>query len=233
MKLYYKLVSVKNIQSSLSASQFSTEEIEKAANLFLEAELSIQPVVLKREGLEAYSVIYNDFVYFAAVRAKEIDPKTAETIQAVIVEPENESALLEQVELFKRDSNNVPTQSDDLTSRFNNFEQTIDQRITDLINQMTQENQELKSSMKAVEEQIPKRHNLLDLFNASSHQEKKQLRDHLEQAGVSIKRYNVIEQILEKQPFTSLEDIPKAIRGLSSERMLKVIENWLNYIDLK
>ncbi|PSO51228.1 MAG: hypothetical protein BRC33_00990 [Cyanobacteria bacterium SW_9_44_58] len=75
-------------------------------------------------------------------------PKTAETIQAVIVEPENESALLEQVELFKRDSNNLATKSDDLTSRFNNFEQTIDQRIADLINTITQENKELKSSIK-------------------------------------------------------------------------------------
>lgn len=232
MKLYYKLVSVKNIQSSLSASQFSKEEIEKAANLFLQAELSIQPVVLKREGLEAYSVIYNDFVYFAAVRAKEIDPKTAETIQAVIIEPENESALLEQVELFKRDSNNVPTKSDDLTSRFNNFEQTIDQRITDLMNQITQENKELKSSMKAVEEQIPKRHNLLDLFNSSSDKELRKLRQKLEKAGVQTKRYKVIDQIREKQRFDSLEEIPKKIKGLSSERMLKLIENWLDTLEV-
>jgi ParB family chromosome partitioning protein len=142
MKLYYQLVSVTDIKSALSPSQFSREEIEKAANLFLKAELSIQPLVLKQEGLEAYSVIYGDFVYFAAVRAREIDPRTAETIQAVVVEPKNESALREQVELFKRDSNNVPTKSDDLTSRFNNFEQTIDQRITDLMNQITQENKE-------------------------------------------------------------------------------------------
>jgi ParB family chromosome partitioning protein len=233
MKLYYQLVSVTDIKSSLSASQFSTEEIEKAANLFLEAELSIQPIVLKQHGLEDYSVIYGDFIYFAAVRAREIDPRTAETIQAVVVEPENESALLEQVELFKHDSNNTPTNSDDLTSRFNNFEQIIDQRITDLMNQITQENKELKSSMKAVEEQIPKRHNLLDLFKASSPQEQKQLRDRLKQAGVQIERYKVIEQILEKQPFNSLEEIPKAIKGLSPERMLKVIENWLNHIELK
>lgn len=228
MKLYYKLVSVKNIQSSLSASQFSKEEIEKAANLFLQAELSIQPVVLKREGLEAYSVIYNDFVYFAAVRAKEIDPKTAETIQAVIIEPENESALLEQVELFKRDSNNVPTKSDDLTSRFNNFEQTIDQRITDLMNQITQENKELKSSMKAVEEKIPKRYNLLDLFNSSSD---KELRNCIKNAGVKEGNINkIIPQIFENQPFTSLEEIPRYIKGLSEKAMLKLIENWINNV---
>ena len=232
MKLYYKLVSVKNIQSSLSASQFSKEEIEKAAHLFLEAELSIQPVVLRREGLEAYSVIDGDFVYFAAARAREIDPKTAETIQAVIVEPENESALLEQVELFKRDSNNVPTKSDDLTSRFNNFEQTIDQRITDLMNQIIQENQELKSSMKAVEEKIPKRHNLLELFNSSSSQEQKKLRKDLDKAGVQTKRYQIIDQIRQEQPFNSLEEIPKKIKGLSQERMLKLIENWLHTLEL-
>lgn len=232
MKLYYQLVSVTDIKSSLSASQFSREEIEKAANLFLKAELSIQPLVLKQEGLEAYSIIYGDFVYFAAVRAREIDPRTAETIQAVVVEPKNESALLEQVELFKRDSNNVPTKSDDLTSRFNNFEQTIDKRITDLMNQITQENKELKSSMKAVEEQIPKRHNLLDLFNSSSDKELRNLRQKLEKAGVQTKRYKVIDQIREKQRFDSLEEIPKKIKGLSSERMLKLIENWLDTLEV-
>lgn len=231
MKLYYQLVSVQDIQSSLSASQFSTEEIEQAANLFLKAELSIQPVVLRQNGLESYSVIYGDFVYFAAVRAREINPRKAETIQAVVIDPEHESALVEQVEIFKRDSD-LPTQPDNLVGRFNNFEQTIEQRIYDLIQTVTEENKALKSSIETVEKQIPKRHNLLELFNISSSQEEKRLRDQLEKAGIQTKRYNIIEQIRNKQPFNSLEEIPQQIRGLSSEKMLKLIENWLNTLEL-
>jgi len=54
------------------------------------------------------------------------------------------------------------------------------------------------------------------------------LRKDLEKAGVQTKRYKVIDQIREKQPFNSLEEIPKAIKGISQERMLKLIENWLH-----
>jgi len=230
MKLAYKLVSVKKIQSSLSASQFSTEEIEKAAHLFLEAELSIQPVVLKREGLDAYSVISNDFIYFAAVRAREINPRKAETIQAVILEPENESALLQQVELFKKESGS-PTESEDLAGRLNNFEHAIAQKINDLMQTVTEENKALKSSLKFVEERIPKRDNLLDSFNSSS---EKELRQVLRKAGIKEGNIDrIIPQILQKQPFTSLEEIPPAIKGFSEKAMLKLIVNWLNTLDMK
>ncbi len=229
MKLAYKLVSVKKIQSFLSASQFSTDKIEKAAHLFLAAELSIQPVVLKREGLDAYSVIDNDFIYFAAVRAREIDPRKAETIQAVVLEPENESALLEQVELFKKESG-APTGSEDLAGRLNNFEQAIAQKINDLMQTVTEENKALKSSLQSVEERIPKRDNLLDSFNSSSEKELRQL---IRKAGVkegSIDK--IIPQIFQKQPFTSLEEIPPAIKGFSEKAMLKLMVNWLNTLDM-
>jgi len=58
------------------------------------------------------------------------------------------------------------------------------------------------------------------------------LRKDLEKAGVQTKRYKVIDQIREKQPFNSLEEIPKAIKGISQERMLKLIENWLHTLEV-
>lgn len=232
MKLYYQLVSVQDIQSSLSASQFPTEEIEQAANLFLEAELTIQPVVLRQNSLESYAVIYGDFVYFAAVRAREINPRKAETIQAVVLDSENESALLKQVELLKKDIGSS-TSSNDIAGRFNNFEETINQRITDLIKTVNQENKELKSSMKAIQEQIPKRHNLLDIFNLYSQEEiKKFLLEKTNINNGNINRYQIVNQIFSKRPFNSLEEIPKVVKGLSETAMLKLIENWINTIKI-
>ena len=229
MKLYYQLVSVQDIQSSLFASQFPTDEIEKAAHLFLEAELSIQPVVLQQKGLESYSVIYGDFIYFAAVRAREINPRKAETIQAVVLDPEHKSALVEQVELFKKESRS-PTKSNDLAGRLNNFEQTIAQKFNDLVQTVTEENKVLKSSLKSVEERIPKRDNLLDSFNSSSEKELRQL---IRKAGVREGNIDkIVPQILTNQPFTSLQEIPKKIRGFSERAMLKLIESWLNTLEI-
>jgi hypothetical protein len=82
--------------------------------------------------------------------------------------------------------------------------------------------------MKAVEEKIPKRYNLLDLFNSSSD---KELRNCIKNAGVKEGNINkIIPQIFENQPFTSLEEIPKYIKGLSEKAMLKLIENWINNV---
>lgn len=102
MKLPTKLVAVKRISSDVARSNFDAEDIEKAAKLIIEVEGTINPVVLRRTSLESYEVVDGHFEYYAAVRARELSPLKGEMIQSVIVEPDNEDILLEQVELFRK-----------------------------------------------------------------------------------------------------------------------------------
>lgn len=105
MKLQTKLVAVKRISSDLSRASFSAKEIEEAAHLILEVRGVINPIILRRTGLESFEVINGHFEYHAAVRAREISLVEGEMIQAIILEPENEAALLEQVNLLRKTSN--------------------------------------------------------------------------------------------------------------------------------
>jgi ParB family chromosome partitioning protein len=52
--------------------------------------------------MDAYEIVDGDFEYYAAARAKEIEPLKGETIGAFILEQENEELLLEQLEILRK-----------------------------------------------------------------------------------------------------------------------------------
>lgn len=111
MKLSTSLVAVKKIISKVDRSQFLDNDLNQAAKLILEAEGVINPIILHRTSLESYEVVDGNFEYYAAVRAREIDPHKGEMIGAFIVEPENEEVIKEQVKVIRRqgdDDNNKP-----------------------------------------------------------------------------------------------------------------------------
>ena len=104
MKLQTKLIAVKRINSSVARSSFPTEEVEKVANLIINAEGIINPIILRQHSLESYEVVDGHFEYHAAVRAKEISLLKGETVQAIILEPEIEETLLEQVNILRKNT---------------------------------------------------------------------------------------------------------------------------------
>ncbi len=137
MKLQTNLVAVKRIDSSVDRLSFPIETIEKAANLILEVEGTIDPIILRRTSLQSYEVVDGHFEYYAAVRAREISLPKGEMIQAIILEPENEKVLLEQVDLFRKGSSN------DLEFRFANLEKVFRSQFEEL----RKDNRNLASSL--------------------------------------------------------------------------------------
>ncbi|MFE1744877.1 Rho termination factor N-terminal domain-containing protein [Coleofasciculus sp. H7-2] len=101
MKLSTSLVAVKKINSNVPRSIFLEDDLNRAAELILQAEGIINPPVIRRTSLESYEVVDGDFEYYAAVRAREIDPRKGEMIGAFIIESENEKVLIEQVKLLR------------------------------------------------------------------------------------------------------------------------------------
>lgn len=146
MKLPTSLVAVKKISSSVARSSFPVEEIEKAAHLIIGVEGTINPIILRRTSLESYKVVDGHFEYYAAVRAREISPLKGEMIQAIILEPENEKSLLDQVDLLRKGSNPKPLPdgtNSDLDFRFANLEKVFQSQFEEL----RKENRELKNSI--------------------------------------------------------------------------------------
>lgn len=102
MRLSTSLVAVKKITSTIPRSEFLDNELEQAARLILEAEGVVKPLVLLRTSLESYEIVAGDFEYYAAARAREINPLKGEMIGAFIIAPENEDAIRQQVELLRK-----------------------------------------------------------------------------------------------------------------------------------
>ncbi|MEG4483499.1 ParB N-terminal domain-containing protein [Microcoleus sp. D2_18a_B4] len=101
-KLSPSLVAVKKITSAVPRSNFSEAELEKLARLILESGGLINPIIVRRNGMDAYEIVDGNFEYYAAARAKEIDGPKGETIGAFILEEENEELLLKQLEILRK-----------------------------------------------------------------------------------------------------------------------------------
>jgi|SRR5919199_68058 ParB family chromosome partitioning protein len=101
-KLSPSLVAVKKITSAVPRSNFAEADLEKLARLILESGGLINPIIVRRNGMDAYEIVDGDFEYYAAARAKEIEPLKGETIGAFILEEENEKLLLEQLEILRK-----------------------------------------------------------------------------------------------------------------------------------
>ncbi len=101
-KLLASLVLVKKITSTVPRDNFRDRDLEKVAQLILELGGLINPIILRRNGMDAYEIVDGDFEYYAAAKAREINPMKGETIGAFILEPENEEFLLEQVQSLRK-----------------------------------------------------------------------------------------------------------------------------------
>ena len=99
-KLMPAIVPVKRLTSDISASNFDRHELEIAAELSLAVGGFCNPLIVRRDG-GSYRVVSGHFQYHAAVRARAIDPRAGENIPAIVLEPENEAAILAQIEMLK------------------------------------------------------------------------------------------------------------------------------------
>jgi hypothetical protein len=99
-KLMLSLVSVKRITSDVPACNFDRNELEIAGELSLAIGGFVIPPVLRRDG-NNYKVISGHFQYHAAVLARRLNPRAGETIPAIVLELETQSAVLAQLEMLK------------------------------------------------------------------------------------------------------------------------------------
>ncbi|MBV8885712.1 MAG: hypothetical protein JO235_17185 [Chroococcidiopsidaceae cyanobacterium CP_BM_RX_35] len=245
MKLSTSLVAVKKIISNTPRSNFANDQIEQIAKLILQAEGVINPVVLCRTSLESYEVVDGDFEYYAAARAREIDPRKGEMIGAFIIEPENEESIKEQVKALRKPKLAIPdngkseldsveaslknraSQFTSIDFRLTNLESRLENRIRELQAEQKRETQNMDDRLKNIESLIPKSIGPLEVFNTLS---SSQLVLRLKRASVTGKKAEKIIQSIEsqrqQQPFESLSDVVKRVNGLSDKGMVTIIDSW-------
>lgn len=174
MKLLTSLVAVKKIRSTVDRLKFSDNDLNQAAKLILEAEGVINPIIIHRISLESYEVVDGDFEYYAAARAKEIDPRKGEMIAAFIVEPENEEVIKEQIKIIRKQGS-----IDDYQPKTEN---------------LSQENVESHTDTKQAAEAV-KKFNEIDIKQINTQNKLEVLTDKIDIVDQAVKR---IEDILNK-----------------------------------
>jgi predicted nucleic acid-binding OB-fold protein len=245
MKLSTSLVAVKKITCNAPRSLFADDELEKAAKLILESEGVINPIVVRRTGLKSYEVVDGDFEYYAAARAREIDPKKGEMIGVFIVEEENEELLTQQVKLFRKQKSTSTTKadinsnisSDTLEKFLTNFELRFEKIAHQLLEEATAK-VKLEYEVKELKSQRTQQAEPLEVFNNF---DASQIVQKLISAGFEAgKAAKIVEAIIKerkKKKFESLNDVVNTaklkrgkgfVKAITSDKMLDIIDTWSN-----
>ncbi|BAY22542.1 hypothetical protein NIES2100_23050 [Calothrix sp. NIES-2100] len=245
MKLSTSLVAVKKITCNKPRSNFTDDQIEKAAKLILESEGVINPIVVRRTSLQSYEVVDGDFEYYAAARAREIDLRKGEMIGVFIIEDENEEALTKQIELFRNSNpaltNNLSSNSDiieyplinlmqslsnNTDSRLTNIESRLENRTNELQEELKREIKNINDKLKEIDNKIPKQIEPLEALNTLKITE---LTARLKRVNVKPK---VIEQILNEREkngkYSSFSNVLERMKGkgLGDKTMIKIIDSF-------
>jgi len=229
----YYLVDVKSIQSTTPRSNFKVDQLETLAQSILETGGLLSPLLLKQTGAEAYEVLAGDLEYYAAVRAKEIDPRKGEMVNAFVIPPKQQDAAVAQAALLSpapqpaATSLATPGPAGDADLRITNLESRLDEAIRDIKQSQDREIKRLEQAVNDLKTQIPQRVEPLDAFNTLSLPE---LAQKLASCRVVGKTAEKILKSLEKErkkgKFTSFTDIVQRIDGLGDKRMLAIIDTW-------
>ncbi len=239
MKLSTSLVAIKKITSSVPRSSFADNELEQVAKLILTAEGLINPIVIRRASINTFEVVDGHFEYYAAEKAREVDPRKGEMIGVFIIEPENEEPITEQIKILRKQNTDVPGEqnfdSNMLEKRLTNFESRLEKRINELLKQAT-DKQNLEAELKEVKSSLANKIQPLEVFNTINIAE---LAFRLKSAGFNEKTAIKIAESVEKERkekhFSSLSDIvarvkvkngKRQVKGISSDKMMAIIDSW-------
>ncbi|MBP0009880.1 ParB N-terminal domain-containing protein [Roseofilum sp. Belize Diploria] len=231
----YYLVDVKSIKSKVARSQFSETDLETLAQSIVNSGGLLAPLLLKRTGAESYEILAGDREYYAAVRAKEINPRAAEMVNAFVVPQKLQEAALEQVSaLHPQPTQVVKTASEAVSTgaveqRLNNLESRFDATLQEMKQTHQQAIKDLQQQINGLQEQIPAKIEPLELLN---HANSVELLEKLAIANIRAKTADKIIKGIEKarkqSPFQSFSDAINRIEGLGIQRMITLLDAWGN-----
>ena len=82
-------VDLKEINSDVSRSSFSEQEIEQLADSILKNDSLLRPLIVKQTGIESFIVLDGHLEFYAAVRAREKNPRQAEMVNSFVISPKD------------------------------------------------------------------------------------------------------------------------------------------------
>ncbi|MDB9313201.1 helix-hairpin-helix domain-containing protein [Spirulina sp. CS-785/01] len=240
MRLSSSFIAVRKIEPpDIPKSQYSQTQINTLAEQILASEGLINPLIVKRTSLESYQLVEGVLEYYAAVRAREMDPRRGEMINAFIVEGEKAESLQTQVHLLRQPKtpqpvtpptatpppvesptppspppSSVESQLLDYHSRLTHMELRFEKQLEAL----QQQQQTLLSRLDAMEtEKTPEVADPLVVVNTLP---KTELASRLR--GLNTQQLNALIKAREQGEFLSRTDLQKRVKGVGSQTINKI-----------
>ena len=236
----YYLVDVKSIQSTAPRSQFRVDDLETLAQSILASGGLLSPLLLKQTAAEQYEVLAGDREYYAALRAKEINPHQAEMVHAFVIPPKQQEAAINQVTVLEAialsaialpaiadKAPSQPSSSSGADLRMTNLESRLDEALREIKQSQDREVKRLEQAIEQLKSQVPQRVEPLDVFNTFGIPE---LLQKLATANIRGKTAEnmiaAIDEERKKSKFTSFSNVVERVKGLGEKRMLSIIDAW-------
>ncbi len=229
----FSLVDVKSITSDVPRSNFTEADLDSLADIILEAQGIIRPLVVKATGIENFTVVDGHFEYYGAVRAKEKDSRKAEMVNAFVISPKLEDIVVKQAAILRgKQSSDTPVKTTNdttnLESRVQNIELRLEKQINELKSQLIQQINTTDDKFKQLEKQIPQPSHPLTLINTLDQEELslKLKRSRILRAEKLAKAIIDARDKKSNQEFIDYCDVVNSVNGLGDKTMLTIIDEW-------
>jgi hypothetical protein len=226
-------VDVKCITSDVSRSTLSEQDIEKLADSILKNDSLLRPLILKQTGIENFVVLDGHLEFYAAVRAREKNPRQAEMVNSFVIAPKDESTVNEQISFLRQSDKLIDLSSKtEKTEGISNWITSFENRLSEMREILFQNNQSNEYRFKQLENNFDKKSkenlNLLDVINTSKKEVLIQKLSHYVRDKKKIEAiYESREQKKDKK-FESYSDVLKSTKGFGAEGLINLIGAWEN-----
>lgn len=226
-------VDVKCITSDVSRSTLSEQDIEKLADSILKNNSLLRPLILKQTGIENFVVLDGHLEFYAAVRAREKNPRQAEMVNSFVIAPKDESTVNEQISFLRQSDKLIDLSSKtEKTEGISNWITSFENRLSEMREILFQNNQSNEYRFKQLENNFDKKSkenlNLLDVINTSKKEVLIQKLSHYVRDKKKIEAiYEAREQKKDKK-FESYSDVLKSTKGFGVEGLINLIGAWEN-----
>ena len=242
MALFTSIVDLESIQvpnSDFKPELYATE-IEALARKILHLEASIHIPVVRSLGIDEYELISEHLVYYAYLKARELDENLPDRLMVFIMDAKNEADIRAQLDVTAKIRQQVPNPNPDpspvnLDLRLDNLEG----KVTQTSEQMTRAIAQLKIELlEAIDTKLPKPIPALEAFNridepaiAAAALSKMAFLGNKKAQGI-VQKLTEFKQDNPGQEFKGFAEVLKAIksnpgaRALSEKAMLEAIDRW-------
>ncbi len=235
--MQFYLVDIKDITSDVPRSNFAESDLDALADIIIETGGIIRPLVIKAISPESYTVVDGHFEYYAAVRAKEKNPRKGEMVNAFVISPKIEDLVVKQVAAIERlvfnhkPSKPIPEKVNPDSSRLANLELRLEKQFNEFKSEFIEERQRIDEKFKQIEKLIPQKNEQSSPLHLLNTLDKNQLSEKLQRSRIpgAEKLAKAIADARNKQPKKEFEDyrhVLTSVKGLGEKSILTIIDEW-------